>query len=66
MLKEYNVEVCAVVATSMEPKPELEGAEADLDDTRVRLNNSAVLKSKLGYNEVSELQHLLLDNIQLF
>ena len=75
MLKEYHeangdkVEVCAVVTTSMEPKPEAEEAEAECDCLDARLNNLAVLanlQSKLAANEVSELQHLLLDNSQQF
>ena len=76
MLKEYyeengdNVESCAAVVTSNR-----EEAEVDSDclgDTGVRLNNSAVLanlKNKLGHlsaNEVSELEHLIMNNTQLF
>ena len=76
MLKEYyeengdNIESCAVVVTSDRKEAEV---ESDcLSDTGVRLNNSAVLanlKNKLSHlsaNEVSELEHLIMDNTQLF
>jgi len=76
MLKEYyeengdKVESCAVVVTSDRKEAEV---ESDcLSDTGVRLYNSAglaSLKNKLSHlsaNEVSELEHLIMDNTQLF
>ena len=64
-----NVESCAVVVTSDRKEAEV---ESDcLSDSKVRLNNSAVLaslKNKLSHlsaNEVSELEHLIMDNTLL-
>ena len=74
MLKEYynenggNVESCAVAVTSNHKEAKV---ESDcLSDTGAKLNNSAVLASlknkliHLSANEVSELEHLIMDNTQ--
>jgi len=78
MLKEYyeeyhdDVEVCAVVVTSDQCKPELEGGEGESDclsDTGVRLNNLEILNNKLDHlsdKEASDLKYLILEYTQLF